>query len=166
MIGIKTEVSPEFKRTAQRFQYSSRQIVGDTMARLVSSAATAAKKEAQNQLMSLVYNAKLPDSVSDSAAYLETRRTGRAFRAVTKDPVKVAGMASEASVRVAKENFDDYYYALILNYGGRGINYRARPFWTNTERTMRARFLLMGRLALKSISAGLAAESSTGFRVE
>lgn len=159
MIGIKTEVSPEFKRTAQRFQHSSRMIVGAELAALVRSAQVAGVKEAQNNLMKMVYNAALPDSVKDAGTYLATRRTGRTFRAVKRDEVvSIPGGSTEGTIRVDRQSFEDYYYALILNFGGRSINYASRPFWSDTERTMKLRFAIMGRIALRNATTRLAVE--------
>ena len=49
---------------------------------------------------------------------------------------------------VDKTVYPEYYYASILNYGGkpggRMANYKARPFWTNAAKIVQALFKRKG----------------------
>ena len=173
--GFKVECSSSFRTVATRFRYEEKQIMGATMMRFVRSAQIAARMEARQQLMEMVYRAPLPKSVRPRRGsihggalsrntYLEVmqRRRGDTYKAVRYGPVVPMGgnlTYGETKTDITAFGSGDrpgvkIYYPYILNRGRNDIEYNPRPYWTVMYRIMAARVKELGGVELKNMKTG------------
>jgi hypothetical protein len=178
--GYRIVTSKNFRPTIRRFSYEFKPLAATTLRGLISAAQDMAINEARTQLVSLVYTAPLPPSAFEHGwtpqKYLQVRRIGLVWKAIGKDAVKLGPGGWQGTVFVNRDAFfPAFYYAWVLNFGSdtvgrmRDGHYVARPFWTLMVRTMRLRYLELGRSlampALKkdALGRGLEMISNTAF---
>ena len=166
-LGMTLVRDPNFARVVNRFKNDSERIVGEEILVTVKLAAIAAKNEARLALKSMVYTAPLPPSAyriwpDDPTKYLhmnaggyDGRRTGRVWRATKTRTVSASRSMPIADMFIDQDDFSGFYYAWILNEGGKSINYPRRPFFTTTVAIMRARYKGLGSTSLGRMKQGL-----------
>ena len=143
---IKINLSKEFQKVSRRYKNVDVAKIIDQGIALWG--ADLMVKEAKQQLDILVYEAPLPASAGPN--YLDHARTRRTRNAVKRQRMRggVPGNWRAFTAYVDKKIYDDYYYASILNYGGkpggRMQNYKARPFWNNAAKIVQALFKRQG----------------------
>jgi hypothetical protein len=155
---------PAFRRVIQRFQYEAPAIINMTIRKNIIQMQDAAVHEAQSQLRTLVYNAELPESVYSDwwtpETYMRERRLGVVWHAVVKDPPVGSGKVIYGDVKVDRSDFEQFYYAWVLNEGSQTINYTARPFWTVMKRRMRTMLRTFGTRVLVDTKEALMVEKA------
>ena len=165
-LEMKIIADPKFKEYARRYNFEAPIIMGATLGALILGLQKTAMKAAQGRLMSEVYTAALPASAQGDAAYyleVKKRRSGAAFKSVKKSEIiKLDAHTYTGSVYVDKADGSSYYYARILEFGGRTINYAARPFWRVTKAEMVVLTHTMGPKALSYIKGKLKGGAAGG----
>lgn len=167
-VHVSVHVNSTFKEYIRRYQYEVPLIMGATLSGLILSMQRKAIVLSREALTKEVYAAALPASAEgDSAYYLEVkkRRSGAVWHAIKRKEIE----RIDANTYSGKVWVDDgatgsngYYYAMILEYGGRAINYTARPFWRVTEVKMRAEARKLGAIALTYTKGRLKGQTAGG----
>jgi len=156
---VKVSLGSEWSKVQRRYKNVKVQSIIDKGIALWGADLMVA--EAKKEIDKLVYDAPLPESATNQPDYEDRSRTRRTRNAIKRDRMR-GGMPPGAvgfEAYVDKKDYPAYYYASILNFGGkpggRMHNYKARPFWTNAATIVKSLFKRKGITVMTEIKGAL-----------
>ena len=173
-LEMKVLCDKKFHEYARRYNFEAPIIMGATLSALILGLQRTAIKAVRKRLSDQIYTAALPDSARGNASYyleVKRRRSGAVFNAVKKSEiVRLDAHTYVGKVYVDKptelagrgETGTPYYYAMILEHGGRTIGYEAKPFWRVTKAEMVVLVRTMSPKALTYIKGKFKGDSAGG----
>ena len=140
--------TPNLRPLERYYKYTAPLFGAEVTKSTVEELASFTADAARTYIDQYVYNTELPSG---------SVRTHRTYDAITPKQGATAkttplegGMGHTAGAFVDPTDYPAYFYAEILNFGGRGGAYKPRPFWTMAVTKAKAQAKAVGRRNLKN----------------